>query len=174
MNVPDPSYEADVTYEREKALELRQSNGALKLKRLRPIHRTMIFLHLEGHSISTIASRVDRSYVNVQLILNDPLAQHMIDRSIQDAQAQLKALQIKAVDCIHNAMTSKLAETQLKGVDRMVKLSEHLGIGANTKETAEDVVQKILSAIKIDVNINSGAVSTGRIAGSHLIEGENA
>ena len=150
-----PWYDQD-QYAAEKRLGVRDENGKLRLQRLRPIHRTMILLYVEGKDLKTIAEEVGRSYINVWQVINDPLAQSMINRSVQDAQEQLKQLQVKAIGVINAALDSPSMEDNLKGIDRYVKMADHLGIGEGANETAEDVVQRILANINVQVNVNTG------------------
>lgn len=154
-------------YAMEKELGIREASGKLRLTRLRPIHRTMILLYAEGKSIKSIAEEVDRSYINVWQIINDPLAKELISRSIQDAQEHLKQAQVKAITAVSEGLESVSFEDQMKAVDRYVKLAEHLGIGEGANETAEDVVQRILASVNVQVNVGcdsntEAAVTVGR------------
>ena len=141
-------------YEVEKQLGLRREDGALLLIKLRPIHRTMIALHIEGKSNKAIGKELGRSFINVCTVLADPLAQTEIMRAVEASRAQLKTLQILAVDAVSEALSSPVLEEQMKGIDRYIKLGDAIGIHAESGETAEDVVQRILKGVQLNVQVN--------------------
>lgn len=144
-----------VGYEAEKQLGLRCESGLKARRKLKPLHRTMLILYMEGHSIQEIAKRVGRSYINVWQIINDPQGLAWIARAMEMSKQELEVLQPKAVGVIRDALNHPSVDVQLKGLDRLIKLQEHLGIGEESNETAEDVVSRILRDINIQINVNT-------------------
>lgn len=144
-------------YAAEKKLGIRDPRGQLGLKKLRPIHRTMIQLHCQGMSNDAIARELGKTPITVHRILSDPLSQSEINRATESARAQLDAAQIiaiqRTVDALHPEQN---IGTNLAGVDRYIKLSEHLGIRESGGETAEDVVGRIMAQVNVQVNVNTG------------------
>lgn len=145
-------------YQEEKAEGLRHENGVARLKKLRPIHRQVVNLAVEGFSASEISRTLGKSYHMVYQTLQDPLANQEIEIALVASRHQLQALQVRGVEVVGAAMRSELPETALKGVDRLMKMQELVGIHREGKETAEDVAQKILAAVQVNVNVNGERV----------------
>lgn len=141
-------------YHQEKLEGKRHANGTAKLKKLRPIHRQVVKLAVEGFSTSEISLALGKSYHMVYQTLQDPLAKQEVEIALVASRHQLQALQIRGVEVVGSALRSDLPETALKGVDRLLKMQEIAGIHREGKETAEDVAQKILAAVQVNVNVS--------------------
>lgn len=133
------------------------SGAGQGLKRLGRKHREIIDLHVQGFSRAEISELLGVSRAMVSKTLRDPLAQNEITAALEDYRTELAALQGRAIQTVRDAMHDhQHIDTRLKGVDRFVKLHDTLGIGAKTNETAEDVVQRVLRQINIQVNVGKG------------------
>lgn len=159
--ISDAGSYAPHVYQEEKMNGERRPNGVKPLKRLKGQHRLIIQLAVQGLSCAEISRQVGKSYGMVYQTLSDPLAQREIEISLAASRHQLRALQVRGIEVIGSALRSELPETQLKGVDRLMKMQEIMGVHSEGKETAEDVARKLMAAIQVNVNVNSHA---GRVA----------
>lgn len=143
-------------YQEEKELGIRRPNGVHALKKLSPVHNTIIQLHLIGLSNKEIALRVRRSPAVISTVLRDPLVVEQLQEAFKDEQVRLQSLTGKAVDVVKTAMEKEDIGTQLRGVDRYIKLRESIGEKKAGEETAEDVVERILAGVQVNVQVNNG------------------
>lgn len=141
-------------YEQQKVLGDRREDGSLNLKKLKPVHIRVIQLHLSGENNSSISKRVQKTQVTISRWLSDPLIRAELELAIKSERSRLTMMTGKAVDAVDLALTSSDNTMKLKGVDRFIKLSDHLGDGEEEKITAEDIVGRIMS-LNINVNVQN-------------------
>ncbi len=65
-------------YQFEKIIGKRTKTGELKLKRLKPLHRQMIAMHIGCFSNRDIAFQLNIDEITVSRVLRDPLSQELI------------------------------------------------------------------------------------------------
>lgn len=152
-------------YLAEKRSGLRRENGALKLTRLTHRHYKIIGLHLEGKSIEEIANTLHLSFSTISRVLNDPLSQGILKRVYNHREEEIHALAGKAIEATREALTGDHPiGVKLRGVDRFVKIRETMVNKEQGRESAEDVIARILSNAKfvnsnVQINVNSGEQS---------------
>lgn len=150
-------------YAIEKAIGKRRENGASKLKRLTNRHYNILALHLAGKSLEDICSLLRVSYTTVSRVVNDPMAQSVLKRVYNHREEEIHALAGKAIAVTRAAMNDDAMGTRLKGVDRFLKIRETMLGKDDGRESAEDVVTRILENAKImgnvNIQVNNGATS---------------
>ena len=146
-------------YEQEKELGIRRENGARNLSKLKPIHYKLIELHISGMSNNEIARRLRKSVPTISIWLNDPLVISELDKYYKAEDARFKALYSKTIDVIEDALN-----TEKHGINTNMKaarlyLQAHRKFDEDSgpeKETAEDIVQRVMNAIQVNVTVNNG------------------
>ena len=112
-------------YHRDKLIGRRMPNGALRLKKLSARHMTMIALHLTGKfKAGYIAEYIGCRAITVYRVLNDPLAQKVINDFHSGVMLDLKALAPLTVDAIRDGLEDKDLDVRLRAVDRFDKLTK--------------------------------------------------
>lgn len=128
----------------EKEDGTRNTNGSRKLNALTPQHEEMIAMHLDGMRNKDIAEYFDVTDSTISIVLNDPLAQAIVQSARKENEGRFAALYGKVVDVIEDAVSpNESIDIRLKGASVYLKESGNTGTGE--KETAEDVVQKIIN-----------------------------
>lgn len=141
-------------YEAEKALGIRnQKTGFLGLKKLKPRHYLILNKYLAGKRPIEIANELGMQYPYVVNVLKDPLMEVEITAAMEAHRNKLRVLQGKAVDAVEVALSSENVGTQLRGVDRFVKMADALDVLKDGKETAEDVARRIINQVNVQVNV---------------------
>ncbi len=175
--LPDPEFPS--RYEEEKKNGERRSNGAKLLKKLTAKHKEMIKMHLSGLSNNDIAEVAHRTYSSVSLLLSDPLALTEISRLLEDTEKEFQALFPKSVQCVREAMeATTLANTpahttRLKAVDIYYRANGKYRDADSGAESAEDVIQRILSLPAIQITINAPSKDTPVVNSfAEAVEGE--
>lgn len=155
-------------YAVEKATGIRRENGAMKLTRLTHRHYKIIGLHLEGKSIEEIANTLHLSFSTISRVLNDPLSQGILKRVYNHREEEIHALAGKAIAATREALTGDHpVSVKLRGVDRFVKIRETMVNKEQGRESAEDVIARILSNAKfvnsnVQINVGDTSASTNR------------
>ncbi len=134
------------TYQYEKIIGKRTKTGELKLKRLKPLHRQMLHMHLGCYSNRDIAFHLNVDEITVSRVLRDPLSQEIINVYSSGIDAELEALLPLGVDVLRKAVLSDSAKIALQGVDKLFRALGKFDHShdAEKKETAEDVIARAL------------------------------
>ena len=132
-------------YDYEKIIGRRTMGGSVKLKRLRPVHRKLIGYHLRGLTATEINYITGFAESAIYRILNDPLSQAYIHAHTAGADMELEALAPLAVGAIRNGLDSSDERTALNAADKFFKATGRYGKMETAKETAEDVIMRMLS-----------------------------
>lgn len=135
------------SYEDERARGIRQEgNGRQRLKKLRPVHKLIIKLHLLGKKQVEIAKQLNRDQAYISLILNDPLAQAEIERTNKDLDDEFRALYSDAIDAIRKGLNHENPDVRLRAADKYLKAhGKYQPEKEVSSDTAEDVIQRILN-----------------------------
>lgn len=142
-------------YKMEKIIGRRTRTGAMKLKKLKPLHRQMLHMHIGCYSNRDIAFHLDVDEITVSRVLNDPLSIEIINVHMQGIDAELEALLPLGVDVVRKALLSDSAKTALQGVDKLFRALgkfNHTG-DEQKRETAEDVIARALGIAQTSVGI---------------------
>lgn len=143
-------------YLAEKRSGLRRENGSMKLRKLTARHYKIIGLHLEGKALEEICRECHVTISTASRVINDPLAKTLLAKVYGHREQEIHALAGQALQATREALSpEKDIGTRLRGVDKFVKIHETMVDKEKGRETAEDVVAKILEKAQImgDVNI---------------------
>ena len=143
------------TYQMEKIIGKRTRTGELKLKRLKPLHRRMLHMHLGCYSNRDIAFHLNVDEITVSRVLRDPLSQEIISTYASGIDAELEALLPLGVDVLRKSLLSDSAKIALQGTDKLFRALGKFDHShdAEKKETAEDVIQRALGIAQGSVDI---------------------
>ena len=142
-------------YQYEKIIGKRTKTGELKLKRLKPLHRQMLHMHLGCYSNRDIAFHLNVDEITVSRVLRDPLSQEIINTYASGIDAELKALLPLGVDVLRKAVLSDNAKIALLGADKLLRALGKFDHSheVEKRETAEDVIQRALGIAQGSVDI---------------------
>lgn len=142
-------------YLAEKRAGIRRENGAMKLSRLTARHYKIIGLHLEGKSLEEICASCHVSISTASRVLNDPLAKSLLAKVYGHREAEINALAGKAIAATREALTGDHdIGTKLRGVDRFVKIHDTLIDKEKGRESAEDVIARLLQGATVNGDVN--------------------
>tara|TARA_Y100000310_G_C20584992_1_gene764925 strand:- start:310 stop:840 length:531 start_codon:yes stop_codon:yes gene_type:complete len=136
-------------YEKDKRLGTRMVNGTKPLKKLRPVHRKIIGMHLAGFANCEIAEVVSMSQSRISTLLTDPLLLEIIEQGHDAADKELRALTPKAIHVLRTAMDSGDYKHSLRAAEDVLRTQGKFDKVSEEGQTAEDVIQRILK-IKSD------------------------
>ena len=142
-------------YQFEKIIGRRTKTGELKLRRLKPLHRQMIAMHIGCFSNRDIAFQMNVDEITVSRVLRDPLSQEIINTYAEGIDAELEALLPLGVDVLRKSLLSDSAKIALQGADKLFRALgkfNHTG-DEEKRETAEDVIQRALGIAQGSVDI---------------------
>jgi len=142
-------------YQFEKIIGRRTKTGELKLRRLKPLHRQMIAMHIGCFSNRDIAFQMNVDEITVSRVLRDPLSQEIINVYAQGIDSELEALLPLGVDVLRKSLLSDSAKIALQGADKLFRALgkfNHTG-DEEKRETAEDVIQRALGIAQGSVDI---------------------
>lgn len=133
-------------YQYEKIIGKRTKTGELKLRRLKPLHRQMIAMHIGCFSNRDIAFQMNIDEITVSRVLRDPLSQELIKTYAEGIDAELEALLPLGVDVVRRALLSDSAKIAMQGVDKLFRALGKFDHSHDTekRETAEDVIARAL------------------------------
>ncbi len=153
----EPPKYSPVLYNIQKDLGVRKKTGELKLKRLKPLHREMIAMHLSGMPSTEIAAGLDVAYVTVCRILNDPLAVELINGFSEMSKKEFDALRFKANAALRDGLDHTSIQTRLRAADLFSKRAgDYHPREVDDGDTAEDVIQRLLNLnLQVNVEVNT-------------------
>jgi len=114
-------------YHYEKMIGKRQSNGAAKLKELKPEHKQYISAFVNGMKGVEIAEQFNVAAITVYRVLDDPLAKAMIAEFDGAFKEDFQAMFPLVSGAIREGLESPSLGTKLKSVDRWAKIAAFLG-----------------------------------------------
>lgn len=138
-----PLYDAE-QYREDKLLGVRADSGAMKLAKLKPVHRQIFALHMSGYSNNDVAHAVDKTPSWVSTVINDPLMQTLIAQVNDDLDGELRALFPMALDTLRRGMGSIDTKIALRASDQFFRTQGKYREGGEKDQTAEDVIRQIL------------------------------
>ena len=141
-------------YQFEKIIGKRTQTGELKLKRLKPLHRQMIAMHIGCFSNRDIAFQMNIDEITVSRVLRDPLSQEIINVYAEGIDAELEALLPLGVDVVRKALLSDNAKIALQGTDKLFRALGKFDHSHDRekRETAEDVIARALGIAQTSVD----------------------
>lgn len=157
-------------YRFEKIIGRRLKTGAFPLKRLGTVHKNVIALHLRSLSNRDIALITGLNESTISRILNDPLAQEVIQLYLSGIDQELQGLAPMAVDALRSGLSSQDTDTQLKAADKFFKATGRYAKAEKGGESAEDVLARALARVASE-NASSLRELT-RQAPTRMLEGK--
>ena len=140
-------------YYLEKARGERLANGLPPLKRLTGRHIAVLVEHLAGRRGYEIAEKHRIREVTVSRIINDPLGQAFLHKQYAGVDREFEALYGQAVGVLRDGLKpANSMKDRLRAAELHFKKRGDFKEGKETKETAEDVIQRILQ-LNVQVNV---------------------
>ncbi len=126
------SYEAD---------KLPQFDG------LNPLEYRIIALYLQGWKFNRICDVLDVKYHQIRRVFNHPQAQKILSEMEKNLEDELQGLSSLAIDAVRDGLTCGDIKVRLDAADRVFKLHGRYAKTDNAKDTAEDVISKLLEVV---------------------------
>lgn len=95
---------------------------AQPIKKIRPRHKIVVALHLEGYSIKDISERTGYSYSWIYNLLNDPTIKEFMRHIQEGYDLELQALRGIAINAVRRGLKHGDVDVALKAVNAYVKL----------------------------------------------------
>ena len=150
-NLPKP-YDSRKYY-LQKASGERLANGLPPLKRLTGRHISVLLQHLAGKKNFEIAHAMHLREPTISRIIHDPLGQQFLQARFRDADREFEALYGEAVGVLRDGMkSSNSMKDRLRAAELHFKKRGDFKEQNLAKETAEDVIQRILN-LNVQVNV---------------------
>ena len=134
-------------YHYEKVIGKRKTNGALKLKELKPEHKQWIAAFVNGMKGVEIADQYDVPAMTVYRVLSDPLAKTLLGEFDEAFKREFKSMFPLVANAIRDGLESAGLDTRLKAVDRWTKVSSF--IDGNEVESDEKSKTAIVAATRL-------------------------
>lgn len=151
--------------------------GPLKLRGLSQRHLEILALHLSGdYSNKEIGQLCGISIGKVNAVLDDPLAQVVIEQHRNGQLMELEALLPKVTDTIRQTLDSGDDKVRLQAVDRFIKMSkEDFGEGltqGNLAITIVDARTRFVDQLReiIDITPEASHVTKSAAPAEKLLE----
>lgn len=146
---PRPASFNGSKYEWDKIIGRSRPTGRPKLNKLRPKHKMIIALHLQGYMNYEIANFVGFDEQHVSNVIMDPLAQEIINQHHASVDMKLQALMPMTVEVLRDALESPDMNVRLKAADKVMKNQGKYGDdgASNNGGTAEDVIARALERL---------------------------
>ena len=139
----------------------REPQGYQHLKKLKPLHKRVVAMHLAGNTSAAIAEALNTSAGYVAWILKAPIVQELISQYDSMQDAEFKRLRYRADDALREALTCDSRTARLRAAEVFYKREDTLDSrNGGSGLTAEDVAKKLLEAAtfnnsNVQININS-------------------
>jgi len=139
-------------YDAQRDIGTRIDTGSVRLRKLKPIHKKIIALHLAGWPNNDIARYLDVNATWVCIVLRDPLSREVIASMDELHEQEFTRLRVAANEALRDALQpSQSMRTRLQAASIYYKRDASMG---EKGETAEDVMQRVLQHINAEtVNI---------------------
>ena len=113
-------------YHYEKVIGKRKSNGALKLRELKPEHKQYVAAFVNGMKGVEIAEYFNVAAITVYRVLADPLARSLIGEFDESFRDEFRAIFPLVANAVRDGLESGSIATRLKAVDRWTKVSRFI------------------------------------------------
>jgi hypothetical protein len=121
------------------------------LKRLSLRHKQAISLVLQGMSRADAGEACGFVPEYITFLLQQPLAREYIAHVNRAVSSQLDALYGKSVEAIAGGLTALDPDVKLRAAKLQLQTTGRLEPDEGSRETAEDVVSKILLGVQVNV-----------------------
>jgi hypothetical protein len=127
-------------YHYEKIMGKRRSDGALKLKELKPEHKQYVACYINGMKGVEIAEQFDVAAITVYRVLADPLALNLIGEFDEGFKREFKSMFPLVADAVRTGLDSGSTKTKLQAVDRWTKVCRFLDGDEEEKDQEEKTI----------------------------------
>ena len=110
-------------YGYEKIIGKRKTDGALKLKELKPEHKQWVSAFINGMKGVEIAEQYDVAAITVYRVLADPLAKKLLGEFDEAFKNEFRSMFPLVANAIRDGLEAAGLDTRLKAVDRWTKVS---------------------------------------------------
>ena len=143
------------------------------LKQLRPKHLRIISLYMSGRFKRFEIARMEGvTPVTITNVISDPLSQKILQKQHEQFEEDLIAMKPIALDTMRSGLLDKDLRIGLSALDKYFKATGLYKEKADARDSAEDVMQRILN-LQVNVKVVSGNESTGEsISDISLVTGE--
>lgn len=154
----------------------REPQGYQHLKKLKPLHKKVVAMHLAGNTSAAIAEALDTSAGYVAWILKAPIVQELIAQYDSAQDAEFKRLRYRADDALREALTCDSRASRLRAAEVYYKREDTLDArNGGSGLTAEDVARRLLESAtfnnsNVQINITTPPTTT---ANSEFLPEEN-
>ena len=148
-------------YTYQKLIGARRKSGALNIQTLKPKHKQLLALHLQGVSNNVIAEVLDMAATHVSVLLGDPLMRRYIGEFHEGADAELQSLFPMAIDSFRRGLEDDDVKTSMiagKEVFKALGKFQRHDTKQAEGETAEDVIARALSLARDGMNMARDAL----------------
>lgn len=133
-------------YHYEKVIGKRRSDGALKLKELKPEHKQYVSAFISGMKGVEIAAQFNVAAITVYRVLADPLAMELIGEFDESFKNEFRAMFPLVADAVRDGLVTGSPELRLKAVDRWTKVSRFLGGDEDDEGQKNEKTTQIIAA----------------------------
>lgn len=119
-------------------------------KRVRPKHMRVVALHLMGESNEDIERALKHNAGYVSYVLNNDAVQPVLQRAYADYEREISGMTSLAIEAIRRNLNCGDGSIELRAADLLFKRQGAYDKAENKRDTAEDVVQRILEVIGSD------------------------
>ncbi len=161
-------------YDWQKIIGDRTETGAMKLEKLKPKHKQVIALHLQGISNNDIARVVGYDAAWVCTVLSDPLVQPYIDKFNDMTDREIAALKARATDVFREKLESTDERVALAAADKIFKATGGYVAEQQQGVSAGEVIASALESmakIAENVSVRSIGAAARPIVEINTIEG---
>lgn len=157
-------------YHYEKVIGKRKSNGALKLKELKPEHKQYISAYINGMKGVEIAAQFNVAAITVYRVLADPLSAELIGEFDESFKNEFRAMFPLVADAVRDGLVATNSELRLKAVDRWTKVSRFLGGDEDDEGQKNEKTTQIIAARMRFVELVKSAAPSMKMVEAEIIE----
>ncbi len=156
-------------YHYEKIMGKRKSDGALKLKELKPEHKQYISCFISGMKGVEIAEQFNVAAITVYRVLADPLAADLIGEFDENFKKEFRALFPLVADAVRTGLESGGTKTRLQAVDRWTKVCRFLDGGEEEKDQEEKTTAVVAARMRF-VDLVRNATDGMKLVEAEFVE----
>ncbi len=156
-------------YHYEKMMGKRKSNGALKLKELKPEHKQYVACFINGMKGVEIAEQFNVAAITVYRVLADPLAAELIGDFDEGFKNEFRAMFPLVADAVRTGLESGGTKTRLQAVDRWTKVCRFLDGDEGEKDQGEKTVAVTAARMRF-VDLVKSATKNMKLVEAEFVE----
>lgn len=138
-------------------LSLRVHVPRTGLKSLKAIHWKIINAYAQGYKRKDIATALGVTPVTVTNTIKDPLVIPILQQSFAYAEQEIDSLLPLAIEGVRSNLKEGDLDQKRRAAETVFKVRGMYDKKADPSDTAEDVMQRVLTQIQLTVNVNQGS-----------------